>query len=1171
MSRLNLESLLDLWTTYAPFQELLDRLDAGQATQVSGLSGSLPAYMTAAVTRQINRPTLIITPGFQEARRLEVELLSYREKAPVYLLPPRPHIVGDVKAESTEWQQRRLKALEVAKTDPGAILIVPAEAARQRLAAIPRVATRVKPGDRLAPERLARTLVDLGYGRDPEVVDEGRFAWRGAIMDLYLPGGPAIRMEWFDDEVDSVRSFDPASQRTLEMQTEVKIGPARELIWTDEARRRAMDRIASESGQVLKNLEAMGQFDAVAKAKERYGRFLHDLSEDRSFPGIDRFSAAFYRVIALPKMFSAPPLVVFDDLPRIVEALRGRDAESRLEQERRLEHGDFLPMESETTMTLEVFLSEMRGRGEVGLSLLPHAHHGTHYNLSLTGRPAPRVHGQAELLRTEIARLKKARQRVVIVTRDAEAERVFRNQLIDLGLNSRQGLGVAGEVGLVTGQISHGFILAELGLAVLGETELSGREVRPETRRRREPQRSVRLQELKPGDYVVHITHGIGRFRGMKTLEIQGQHKDYLHVQYAGEDTLYVPVDQLTLVQKYVGMEGQEPKLSKMGGQEWHRTKDKVRASVREMAEELIKLYAVRESRPGYAHPADAPWQADFEASFPYEETPDQLRAIDEIKRDMERARPMDRLLCGDVGYGKTEVALRAAFKTILSGKQVAILVPTTLLAEQHFATAKARMAGYPITVEVLSRFRSAREQKAILERVQKGQVDLLVGTHRLLGSDVKFQDLGLLVVDEEHRFGVAHKERIKAIKENVDVLTLTATPIPRTLHMAMIGIRDMSVIETPPEDRLPVETVVAEYEDDLVREAMRRELDRGGQIYYVQNRIRAMDRTVERLTRLFPEMRLGVVHGQMDETRIEDAMARFIDQEYDVLVATNIIESGLDIPNANTLVVEDADKMGLAQLYQLRGRVGRSSRMAYAYFTYKPEKLLTPAAEKRLEAIREFTELGAGYQIALRDLEIRGAGNLLGAEQHGHIATVGFDLFTELLGQAVRELRGEAEEVVADPSLEISVDAYLPDSYVPDPRQKIELYKRLVSAKSLKEVDALAEEMEDRFGPKPEAVDTLVLLSRVRHLAKTLRLTAVGLKRDRIWLRSTPETPVGVEAIAAVAQRFPGRLVPGVSRAPELGIKMPPKSSARKAVETLEDVLLTMQEVLTRGKTQSG
>ncbi len=1167
----DLSSLDGLWSNYPPYHDLVGALNDGKMAQIFGLSGSLPSFLTAAVCASVSRPVLVVTVGFQEARRFALELEQYLPTAPVALLPPRPHIVGNLDAQSHEWMLARTAVLSVASRNSGAILVAPAEAARQLLLPLPGAAFALAVGQTMPLDDVEHALVNLGYLRDPEVGQEGTFAVRGGIVDVFMPGGPPCRIEWFDDEIDSIRHFDVATQKTVEMVTQVDIIPAREVLLTDAQRVRGIEKISSEASVLIHNLEAMGSKEAAQRAKERFGHWLAELAEGRSFAGIERFGSAFRPLEPLTRMFRKTPLVIYHDLPRIVEALRGRDLDEQEERQHRMERGDFLPLEADNTMTQEQVLSRLKGEGELSLSLMPHPRKESGLHWNLTGRPAPRIHGQAELLKAEVNRLRKSRLKVGLVLRDNAAVQVMRSQLVEMGVPVREGLGEIGEVGLLTGQLAHGFIISELGIALMGDTELTGRESMKNLPGRREPRQSMRMQDLKPGDFVVHITHGIGRYLGITTLTIQDQHKDYLHVQYAGKDTLYVPTDQLGLVQKYIGVEGQDPKLSKMGGQEWSRVKDKVKSSVREMAQELIRLYAVRESRPGLSFAEDTPWQKEFEAAFGYDETSDQIRSIEEIKQDMEKARPMDRLLCGDVGYGKTEVAFRAAFKAIMSGKQVAFLVPTTLLADQHFSTAMARFSGFPVQVAVLSRFRTPKQQKEVLEQLQKGQVDLIIGTHRLLGKDVKFLDLGLLIVDEEHRFGVAHKERIKAIRANIDVLTLSATPIPRTLHMAMVGVRDMSLIETPPLDRLPVETAVAEYDEDLIREVMRREIDRGGQVFYVQNRILAIDQTVSRLMKLFPEASIGVIHGRMDETRIEDVMARFIEQEYDILVATSIIESGLDIPNANTLVVEDADRLGLAQLYQLRGRVGRSARLAYAYFTYRRDKNLTPQAEKRLEAIREFTELGAGYQIALRDLEIRGAGNLLGSEQHGFIASVGFDLYTQLLADAVRELRGLPQEAEVDPAIDIPVDAYLPDGYTNAASAKVELYKRLVSAKSLEEIEALAEEIEDRFGPVPAPVLRLLQISRVRVLAKGLKIVQIAYKKDRVLFKSLAETPIDIGAVRHLAVRYPGRLVPGPAKAPELSVRLPVRHSVDHALDMAEDVLLTIKGALADGKQESG
>ncbi len=1171
----DLSQLLSAWEEDSPIRRTAASLARGDSVRILGLAGSLPSWIAASLAFYLSQPPrqsvpmLVVTRGMMEAERVAAEVRQYLPDRPTLLLPPRPEVIGPLAALSREGEFVRLEALRAIRERADAVIVAPAETVRQRM--LPGLTDGVldlRPGLIIPPHTAAQRLTALGYERVPEVNRPGEFAWRGGIMDVYPPEQDPIRVEWFDDEVDSVRTFDLRTQRSVETHPQRRIGPAGEFILDPTARARGMRRISEELKVLSANLRATGKPDAAEWADEHYGQLLHALSEGQSVPGLQRLQSAFYPQVPLTQLFAAPPLIVYVDGARVEETFRGQDASDQERFRRSMERGQLLPLETETVYSQAEVSAALRASAlaEATLDLMAHGHsRSATHEVTLVGRSAPRVHGQDSLLQSELQHLKKARQRVVLVARDEAAYQLMERRCLDVGISVQPGLPSPGAVGMVLGQLGHGFVLPELALAVLGESELSGREIRPQVPRRRHAKSTLSVSELSVGELVVHITHGIGRYLGIQTLTIEGRHKDYLTVQYAGNDTLYVPVEQLNLIQKYVGIEGREPKLSRMGGGEWAKAKEKVRRSVREMADELVRLYALRESRPGFAFGPDTPWQADFEASFPYEETPDQLRAIREIKADMERARPMDRLLCGDVGYGKTEVALRAAFKAIMAGKQVALLVPTTLLAEQHYATAKARLAGYPVEVEVLSRFRTYAEQKDILRRLRSGQVDLLVGTHRLLGKDVIFHDLGLLVVDEEHRFGVAHKERIKQLKADVDVLTLTATPIPRTLHMALIGIRDMSVIETPPQDRLPVETLVAEFDPDLIREAIRREVERQGQVFYVQNRIRTIDTSVSRLLKMLPDLRVAVVHGQMDETRIEDTMARFIDQEYDVLVATNIIESGLDIPNANTLVVEDGDKLGLAQLYQLRGRVGRSARLAYAYFTYHRDRVLTPEAEKRLEAIREFTELGAGYQIALRDLEIRGAGNLLGAEQHGQVAAVGFDLYTQLLAQAVRELKGQPSSDRIEPQIELKVDAYLPDAYIEDPRQKILIYKRMVSADDVETIDAIGDELLDRFGSWPTPVVRLLETARIRVLALSLGMTYVGWQRDRVVLKASSESPVTGEALAALVRRYPGRVMPGKSE--EIAIRLEPsKVSIEAAAATAREVLGLLKEAVEVG-----
>jgi transcription-repair coupling factor (superfamily II helicase) len=1149
-------SLVDL----AAWRDLMKAVDAGRPAQVAGLAGGLSGPVVAALARG-GRPVLVVSPGWREAQALAADVMEWMLPARVALLPPRPDVSGEVRWTGHEWDRLRMAAFRLLDESPReAVLVAPVEAVRQLMPPRRIQDVTIRRGDRVDRDRVVAKLVALGYERLPMVEQAGQFAVRGPILDIYPPGAPPFRVELFDDAVDLISVLDPATQRNGQALPSAAAGPAREMLWTPAERDRAVARITRELDEAVAGLHSTGHHEEAERLAARWGERLSLLMDGRGWPGMDRAVAAFAPPVPITAWFPAPPILALDDRDRVLEAARGRALEEAGERQRRLVLGDLLPVECENTLPAEALPAALPAHAVVDLSLLPHHRVTGQASLAFAGRPAPRAHGQWDLLVTELNRLRKSRHRVLVSVKSREAAEHLVGRLVDAQVPAHLGFPSRGAVGVAVGRLTRGFVLPELLLAVLSEAELTGREVRPEPVRRAVAGHAMlRLAELAPGDYVVHVTHGIGRFVGVATLTAGGVTGDYLHLQYANDDALYVPVEQLDVVQRYAGGGEGPPRLSKLGGAEWGRVKDRVRASVRDMAEQLIKLYAARESRPGFAFGPDTPWQRDFEDAFPYEETPDQLKATEEIKRDMERPRPMDRLLLGDVGYGKTEVALRAVFKAIMAGKQAAILVPTTLLAEQHYATARTRMAGFPINVGVMSRFQSPAEQRQTLAALADGQLDLVVGTHRLLSQDVAFKNLGLLVVDEEHRFGVAHKERIKALNETVDVLTLSATPIPRTLNMAMIGVRDWSVLETPPDQRFPVETVVAEYDESLIREAIRRELERQGQVYYVQNRIRAMDMTLARLRRMVPDARIAVAHGQMDEARLEDVMARFLAGEYDVLLATSIIESGLDIPNVNTMVVEDADRLGLAQLYQLRGRVGRSFRLAYAYFTVRRDAAITIEAERRLEAIRDFTELGAGYQIALRDLEIRGAGNLLGAEQHGFVAMVGFELYTQLLAEAVAELKGHPVPKPPETSLEFGVEAYLPSDYIADERQKIALYKRLVSATEGPEVDALAEEMEERFGPMPRAAADLVKLARIRVLARRLGLTQVVRRQDRVVLRLGEVGHVDGAAVAALASRYPGRLVQ-MPRVPELGFRLDPRAH-EDVLDLAESILGTLAD----------
>ena len=686
------------------------------------------------------------------------------------------------------------------------------------------------------------------------------------------------------------------------------------------------------------------------------------------------------------------------------------------------------------------------------------------------------------------------------------------------------------------GDLDHGFRFWNENWILLTENDIFGMQKRKRLHSKNQGQQLQYFSDIKAGDYVVHKVHGIGRYIGVENVEVGGVHRDYLLLAYAGEDKLYVPVEQVSMLHKYVGSEGSVPRLSKMGGADWKRTTTKAAKAITELAEELLRLYAQRQVLPGHAFAPDTEWQKDFEEQFPYEETPDQLKCISEIKRDMEQPQPMERLLCGDVGFGKTEVAIRAAFKCVMDGKQVAVMVPTTVLAQQHYLTFKERTRNFGVNVELLNRFCTPKETRRILQDLEDGKVDILIGTHRLLQADVLFPDLGLLIIDEEQRFGVAQKEKIKKWRTGIDVLTLSATPIPRTLHMALVNGRDMSVIETPPEDRLPVETFVAEYNDGMIKEALERELRRGGRIYYVHNRVNGLELIAAKLRKLVPGISIKVAHGQMNEYMLEDAMISFYEGECDVLLSTTIIENGLDVPLANTIIIDGAENFGLSQLYQMRGRVGRSSRLAYAYFVYKPNKALSEIAEKRLQAIRDFTELGAGFKIAMRDLEIRGAGNLLGPEQHGHITGIGFAAYCEMLEQTIKRLKTGVEIAPPepDPVLEIPAEAYIPDDYIADPRYKMELYRRFAEVEYAQR-DDLMDEIIDRFGNPPEEVENLWRVAGLRGLCRLMKIRGINVRVGEIRITCSEQSLILPEALMKLMNACKGKLTYKQGKEPQL------------------------------------
>jgi transcription-repair coupling factor (superfamily II helicase) len=1021
-------------------------------------------YVVAALAEALESPILAVAPGPREAERVARAAAAFLGDEQVALFPAWEALPGEGISPSPEIASRRAEAAYRARRAKGPfVFAMPVVAALQRL--IPSLgeseSLHLRSGQELAPDALAEKLVDLGYARTDLAMHRGEFALRGGILDVF-PGTAArpARLEFLGDEVERVREFAPSSQISTGPVDAITVFPVRELLPGLDVRERAAAAIPRHKGRSRDSLER--------------------LSEGLFFEGMESAAA-----------------LVFEEMPVPAELLP-EDAWIALSASRRtLDRAEAVHREAEA-------LAEATGQTGVPALASPDKALGLRRRVDLTEftegtdlgvRGWDSLRGKAEELAARVAALsdegfqvavtaegRGSLQRAVEVLERAGAPRPIDDRAVQTGL-------------------FEGFLFEEGRVAVLGEDDLFGRRrVAHEAPRLTGRSAAAFAAELAPGDFAVHRVHGVGQYIGMVRRAVAAAERDYLLLEYAAGDRLYVPAEQVDVVSRYVG--GEKPRLHRLGTADWPKAKARVRGAVRDMAGELVRLYTTRMAAHGHAFDADTVWQRELEEAFPYEETRDQLSAIVDVKRDMESSRPMDRLICGDVGYGKTEIAVRAAFKAVMEGKQVAVLVPTTLLAEQHYVTFSERFAPFPARVAMLSRFLSKAQEREVIREVTEGKVDVIVGTHRLLSSDVRFKDLGLLVVDEEQRFGVSHKERLKRLRVSVDVLSMSATPIPRTLEMALTGIREMSVVDTPPEDRQPVLTYVGPYDDEVAIGAVRRELRRGGQVFWVHNEVRTIDRRAGQLAKLVPEARVGVAHGQMDESRLEKVMMGFWNGEVDVLVCSTIIESGLDVPSANTLIVDRADRMGLSQLYQLRGRVGRSAERAFAYLFFPRVGRLTDEAHERLAAISRFTALGSGFQVALRDLEIRGAGNLLGAEQHGHIAAVGFDTYCRLLAEAVAELKGEPLAEERDVRLDLPVRAFLPVDYLGEERLRLDMYRRISSARNEEELDSLRAEAEDRFGPLPREARTLLDVARLRIACLAAGVDEVTTFRGQVRLR---------------------------------------------------------------------
>ena len=1086
-----MKPLLSALNDIPEYRSLLAAIDNGACPAAfSGLSAVHRAHFAAGIRQELNRPVVVVCADEGEAERMARDLAALSGEE-VRTLSAREFTFHNAAVVSRQYEHRRLSTLRALAAGECPLLVCTVESILQRTipkTLLTQAAQVVRMGERYDLGELAGTLAAAGYTRCEQVEGVGQFALRGGILDFFSPAHPKpVRAEFFGDEIDAMGLFDPDTQRRIENLGAAEILPAAEVL---------PQFTPGGYGGLLEGLDRL-----ISQAKRRKGSetLVQTLEEDRerlsastAFPAMDRYIALIYPVMATAAdYFPEDAVVVLSESPRVAERGKsylwqlGEDAKALMERgELAGELADFARTFEELTEVLadwpvcylDAFTSSRYPqRPRTLLNLL--TKQLPSYGASLETAVSDLAHYVSDGFRT-----------VVLVSSEQRAlnlQALLREQkmttAVDFQLHELPGYGkaVIAVGGLTAGMeypVGRFAVLTE-GQSLLGKKRRS----KPVTNR----QKLGSYADLSPGDLVVHEHHGVGRFLEMTKMTVDGVQKDYVKIAYAGADVLYVPATQLDLVSKYIGSgeDAQETrKLSRLGGTDWEKAKTRAKKAVKDLAKGLIQLYAERQRQPGFAFSPDSPWMKEFEDEFEYAETDDQLRCIAEIKQDMEQARPMDRLLCGDVGYGKTEVAFRAIMKCVLDGKQAAILVPTTVLARQHYLTAKQRFAKYPVEIDVVSRFRTQTQMKDTLRRMEQGGIDLLIGTHRLFQKDVKFKDLGLLVIDEEQRFGVQHKEKLKELSKQVDVLTLSATPIPRTLNMALSGIRDMSTLEEPPMDRQPVQTYVLEHDWGVLSDAMRRELERGGQVYYLHNRVETITRTAARIKEMLGEdVAVAVAHGKMSQEELNDVMTRMSDGEVDVLVCTTIIETGIDIANANTLIIEDADHMGLAQLHQIRGRVGRSTRRAYAYLTYRRGKVLTEVASKRLGAIREFAEFGSGFKIAMRDLEIRGAGNVLGPEQSGFLLSVGYDMYLKLLEEAVLEERGEKPERPTECAADLSVAASIPDRYVPSPEQRMDLYRRIAAIRSEADADDVMDELIDRYGDPPRTVNNLISVALLR------------------------------------------------------------------------------------------
>lgn len=1141
----------------AEYTDMKQDLDQGKGpVQVSGVTDSQKVHVMHELSKD-NPWRLVVT--YDDTRAKEIfDDFSYFEPN-TWLYPARDLLFYSSDIHGNLLTRQRMQVFKHLLEDEGGVVVTTVDGLMDHLLPLSRIkesCLNIMVGQTLDMEEIKHLLTGMGYERMGQVDGMGQFSVRGGILDVFpLTEEVPVRIELWGDEVDSIRSFDAESQRSIQQMDEVTIYPAAELILTKKDIEEGILCLEADEKKQEKAFRDQKKPEEAQRIRRAVGELVESLKEGFDVQTLDAYIRYFCRDTvsfldymkevgakvtlvssgaagkASEKKQAAGLALILDEPQRMKEKAETVETEFRESMSHRLEQGYILPGQADLLFSSKTVLAECHTSHSIFMTGLDQRLPGMtpKAKYSLTGKNLNSYQNSFELLIKDLTRWKKDGYRVILLSASRTRASRLAGDLREYDLRAfcpeDAGRPVApGEIMVTYGKLHKGFEYPLIKFVVITEGDMFGVEKRKKKRKKYnyEGKKISSFSELSVGDYVVHESHGLGIYKGIEKIEQDHVIKDYIKVEYGDGGNLYLPATRLEGIQKYAGADAKVPKLNKLGGTEWTKTKTKVRTAVREIARELVELYAARQDAEGFQYGPDTVWQKEFEEMFPYDETDDQLTAIDDTKRDMESKKIMDRLICGDVGYGKTEIALRAAFKAVQEEKQVVYLVPTTILAQQIYNTFVQRMKDFPVRVDMMSRFRTPGEMKKTVEGLKKGYVDIIVGTHRVLSKDVQFKNLGLLIVDEEQRFGVTHKEKIKQMKQNVDVLTLTATPIPRTLHMSLIGIRDMSVLEEPPVDRVPIQTYVMEYNDEMIREAIHRELGRGGQVYYVYNRVNNIDEVANHVASLVPDANVAFAHGQMNEHQLEKIMLDFINGDIDVLVSTTIIETGLDIPNANTMIIQDADRLGLSQLYQIRGRIGRSNRTSYAFLMYKRDKMLKEDAEKRLQAIREFTELGSGIKIAMRDLEIRGAGNILGAEQHGHMEAVGYDLYCKMLNEAVIALKGgQEEEETFETVVDCDIDAFIPDGYIKNEYLKLDVYKRISAIETDDEYMDMQDELIDRFGDIPKSVDNLLRVAELKAMAHRAYVTEVDINTQEIRIELYPKAKLDVTGIPALIAEY--------------------------------------------------